>query len=142
MMVVNTIKRSFFIRAARHDVWNALVDPKILAAWGAGPARMSARTGAKFSLWGGDIFGKNVEVVKEKKLVQEWSAKAWEKPSKVTIVLKLEKLGTKIELTQTGVPKQEYASYRDGWQDSYFAPLKSYLEERGGDHGFEHHQGG
>ena len=124
---MNTIKRSFFIRAARHDVWNALVDPKILAAWGAGPARMSARKGAKFSLWGGDIFGKNVEVVKEKKLVQEWSAKAWEKPSKATFVFKLEKLGTKIELTQTGVPKQEYVSYRDGWQDSYFEPLKNYL---------------
>lgn len=139
---MRTIKRSFHIHAARAKVWQALVDPKLLRAWGAGPAKMSARTGAAFSLWGGDIYGKNLEVVKQKKLVQEWFVKGWKAPSTLTISLTLAKMGTLVRLVQENVPDDEYKQYRDGWENSYFGPLRRFLEEEHDHPDFDHHQGG
>lgn len=136
------ITRTFNIHVARSHVWKALVDPKILAAWGAGPAAMSARKGAKFSLWGGDIIGRNLEVVKEKKLVQEWQEKNWKVPSKVTITLKLVRLGTQVRVVHQDVPAKEFEALRKGWKDSYFQPLKQFLEEQFDFPEFDHHQGG
>lgn len=111
-------------------------------AWGAGPAKMSGRKGAEFSLWGGDIYGKNLHLVREKKLVQEWIAKGWKAPSTLTISLTLEKMGTLVRLVQENVPDDEYEEYRDGWGDSYFGPMKRFLEEEYDHPDFDHHQGG
>ena len=90
-------------------VWDALVNPKTIEKWsrldssaehptgsrevlqkeatslgGAGPAKMSSKNGFSFSLWGGDIWGKNIKVTPKKELIQEWFAGKWPKPSIVT----------------------------------------------------------
>jgi len=65
---------------------------------------MSYRQGAKFSLWGGDIYGKNKEVITQKRLIQEWYSAGWEKPSLVTFKITQEKAGTRLELTHEDVP--------------------------------------
>lgn len=90
---------------------------------------MSARKGVKFSLWGGDIYGKNLKVVKEKQLVQEWYAGEWNHPSIVTIQLKLDRLGTQVDLVHKGVPKGEYDKIKKGWEEYFFGPMKKYLEK-------------
>ncbi len=65
------IVKEYQIFASGEKVWEALTDPKIIVKWGAGPAEMDRHDGTEFKLWGGDIHGKNVEVVPEEKLVQE-----------------------------------------------------------------------
>ncbi len=56
--------------AAPEEVFEALVNPDIIQIWSADEAKMGATVGAKFSLWGGQMFGTNLEVIKNKKLVQ------------------------------------------------------------------------
>ena len=129
MPAMRAIRQKYTIKASRKRVWRALVDPKIITAWGAGPAKMSARKGVKFSLWGGDIYGKNLKVVKEKQLVQEWYAGEWNHPSIVTIQLKLDRLGTQVDLVHKGVPKGEYDKIKKGWEEYFFGPMKKYLEK-------------
>ena len=127
---MKTIKQTYLITATIDDVWKALVDPKIIDAWGGGPAKMDDKIDTKFSLWGREIYGKNTEVVKNKKLVQEWwdNASKWEKPSKVTFELYDQADGVKLELIHENVPDENAQDIDDGWKDFYLGPLKNYLE--------------
>lgn len=110
-------------------VWRALVEPKEIEKWGGGPAKMDDKKGTKFKLWGGDIYGKNTKVIKNKELTQDWIQKGWKKPSQVTF--KLTKKGNKTELIliHKNVPEDEVEDVADGWKKYYLGPLKSYLEE-------------
>lgn len=125
---MKTIKQTYLINASRDKVWQALVDPKIIDGWGGGPAKMSEGVGFKFSLWGGDIHGKNIKVLKEKQLVQEWISGDWEQPSKVTFNLSEESNKTKIELIHEGIPDDSAKDIKDGWIKYYLGPLKELLE--------------
>jgi uncharacterized protein YndB with AHSA1/START domain len=126
------IKQSYLIHAPVEEVWKALVLPAYIDAWGGGPAKMTDEAGAKFSLWGGSIWGTNKEVVANKKLVQEWYSDdggKWEAPSVVTFTLTAEDGAVRLDLEQINVPEESVQGIADGWKDFYLGPLKEYLEE-------------
>lgn len=125
---MKTIKQTYSINASIKDVWQALVDPKIIVKWGGGPAQMDDRVGTKFTLWGGDIYGKNIKVVENEELVQEWFGGSWDKPSIVTFTLKKKGNETEVNLQQEDVPDTEIDDIAEGWKDYYLGPLKDYLE--------------
>lgn len=126
------IKQTYIIKAPPEEVWKALVDVNYINGWGGGPAKMSDKAGIKFSLWGGEIFGENKEVVPNKKLVQDWwdSGSKWDKPSKVTFTLRAGNGVTRLELLHTDVPDENAKAIDDGWKQFYLGPLKDYLESR------------
>ena len=66
-----TINQEYVIDSPAAEVWNALTNTDYIEKWGGGPIKMDDKVGSEFSLWGGDIHGKNIEVVENKKLVQE-----------------------------------------------------------------------
>lgn len=125
---MKTIKQTYNINDSVKDVWQALVDPKIIDEWGGGPALMDNKVGTKFTLWGGDIYGKNIKVVENKELVQEWFGGKWEKPSKTTFTLKEIGDKTEVRLLHEDVPDMEADDIAEGWKDYYLGPLKDYLE--------------
>ncbi len=96
--------------------------------WGGGEAKMSGKEGADFSLWGGDIHGKNLKVVKGKKLVQDWMSGKWEEYSKVTFNLLKENGKTRLELIHENIPDKEADEIATGWKRYYLGPLKKLLE--------------
>jgi activator of HSP90 ATPase len=127
---MKTIKQMYVIEAPLEKVWEALVDPKQIDAWGGGPAKMSGEEGVKFELWGGEIWGKNVKVEKQKRLVQEWYAGKWEEPSILTLTL-LEKNGaTVVGLVHENVPDEGAEDIEHGWRNYYMLPLKHLLEKK------------
>jgi uncharacterized protein YndB with AHSA1/START domain len=123
------LRQTYHIKAPVKKVWQALVDPTAIEEWGAGPAKMGDKVGTRFELWGGDIHGVNTEVVKEKKLAQDWFAYDWRKASKVTFTLEPEEGGTKVVLVHENVPDNEYNDIRDGWRQYYLGPMKRFLED-------------
>ncbi len=129
---MKTIKQTYLINSAVNKVWQALTDAKLIEKWGGGPARMDDKVGTEFSLWGGEIWGKNLEVVPNKKLVQDWWSKGEikDKPSTVTFDLSEENGKVKLELTQTDVPDEFEKDLDDGWRDFYLIPLKNFLESK------------
>ena len=130
--MTKSIKKVYDISANIDRVWQALVDPAIIDKWGGCPCEMNSEIGKDFELWNGDIYGKNIEVVKEKKLVQEWFGGDWAKPSIVTFRLKKDGSNTILELEQVDVPPQEYDDINDGWDDYYIGPMKKMLENNSG----------
>lgn len=122
------IKQRYLIKAPISKVWEALVLPKVIDAWGAGPAKMDDKEGSTFSIWGGDIWGKNLEVIKGEKLVQEWYGGKWAKPSIVTFDLKSKGNMTEVNLVHKGAPVDEEADLADGWKKYYFGEIQKLLE--------------
>lgn len=125
---MKTIKQIYKIKAPVEKVWQALIDPIEIDFWGASPAKMDDKVGTEFTLWGGDIHGKNLEVVENKKLSQEWFGGQWNEPSIATFTLKETDGKTEIELNQTNVPDDEAKEIADGWKQYYLGAIKEYLE--------------
>ena len=128
---MKTIKQTYHVHSSLEEVWKGLTDPKYIDGWGGGPAKIDEKKGTEFEFWGGDIYGINVEVVPLKKLVQEWFAGKWDKPSIVAFTLTKEKDTVKIDLLHTGVPDNEAKDIDEGWKEYFLGPLKEYLEKEG-----------
>lgn len=126
---MKTIRQTYLIKANVEDVWQALVNPKIIDKWGGGPAKMSDKENEKFELWGGDIHGLNTKVVKNKSLEQDWYSGSWKKPSKVSFTLISTKEGTKLILDHKNVPEEDFDDIDEGWKSYYLVPLKGLLEK-------------
>lgn len=127
---MKAIKKVYKISAPADQVWKALVDHEVINKWGGGPSKMDSKVDFEFSLWGGDIYGKNIEVIAQKKLVQEWFGGDWPKPSIVTFDLKSEENGTILELEQIDVPQEDVDDIDQGWDDYYLGPMKEMLEKK------------
>ena len=127
---MKTLKQTYHIHAPVEKVWQALVDPKEIDAWGGGPVKMDEKVGTKFSLWGGEIHGKNIEVTPKKKLVQEWFGGKWDEPSIATFYLSMQAGKTSIDFLQTNIPDNEVEDIADGWKKYYLGPLKSFVEKK------------
>jgi activator of HSP90 ATPase len=126
------IFKKYVIKAPAAKVWAALTQNRYIQKWSESPSKMSSREGADFKLWDGDIYGENIEVVPEKRLVQNWFGGDWEEPSIVTFNIKALKTKTRIELIQENVPNNELKSIDSGWDEYYFGPMTKYLEEKFG----------
>jgi uncharacterized protein YndB with AHSA1/START domain len=126
---MKTIKQSYLIQASIQDVWRALTESVVINKWGGGPAKMTDSEGAMFSLWGGDIHGKNLEVKTNKLLRQEWISGNWKTPSIVTFTLTEKDTNVRVELLHERVPNEEAKEISDGWNDYYLGSIKDYLEQ-------------
>lgn len=127
---MKVIIQKYYIHASVEEVWKALTDPEYIDGWGAGKAKMSGDEGMNFSLWGGDVHGKNTKVVKNKLLVQDWISGDWDKPSIATFKLDQDGENTILDFSNENVPSKEHDDIENGWKDYYFGPLKEYLESK------------
>ncbi|MBA3705710.1 MAG: SRPBCC domain-containing protein [Bacteroidetes bacterium] len=125
-----TIEQTYEMNATPEEVFEALVNADIIQDWSNDEAKMGSEVGAAFSLWGGQMFGTNLEVVKNKKLVQEWCYDQWEKPSKVTFTIKTKGKKTIVDLLHEEVPEKSVNSISDGWDAYYLGAIKKMFEEK------------
>lgn len=117
------------MNASPEEVFEALVNPEVIQIWSGDEAKMSADVGGSFMLWGGQMFGTNLEVVKNKKLVQEWCYDQWEEPSKVTITIKPKGKITVVDLVHEDVPERSMQSIGEGWDSYYLGAMQEMFAE-------------
>lgn len=123
------ISKTYHIESSIDKVWQALVNPIEIAKWGADPAEMSSDEGFEFSLWGGDVYGKNIEIEPKEKLVQEWFSGDMETPTMVTIELSEDDDGfVEVNLLHEGVSDEFRSEIEESWDKYYFGAIKEYLE--------------
>ena len=132
ILTQNTMKelRKYYrIKGTPDEIYAALINPFSISLWTGGEAKMEEQAGTEFSLFDGDIEGKNLEFVKDSKIVQEWYFGDQEEKSIVTIILRADKLYTKIELHHTNIPDEAYEDMIHGWDAYYFGGLKEFFEK-------------
>jgi len=122
------LRRYFRIKGTPEEVYAALVNPFSITLWTGEDAVMKEEQGSEFSLFGGDISGRNLEFVKDHKIVQEWYFGEQEEQSVVTITLRPDRHYTKIEMHHTNIPEEAYEDMVQGWEEYYFGGLKEFFE--------------
>lgn len=130
--MAKTITQSVtFKNAKAGTLYSQFLDSKHHAKLtGGNPAKISAKEGAKFSVWGGYITGKNLQLVKDKLIVQAWHGSDWAKgETDSTFIMLFEQKGKDaiIHMTHANVPDKYVAGIKQGWTDYYWTPWKEYL---------------
>jgi activator of HSP90 ATPase len=124
---MKTFKKTFRINAEPSDVYSAITNPYTIELWSGYPAEMSTEPGSEFSLWEGDITGKNIEFIQDKKLVQEWYFGEQPEKSIVTISIFPDKDNSSVTVEHTNIPDEEFDSIAEGWRDYYIGAIISFF---------------
>jgi activator of HSP90 ATPase len=126
-----TIHQTATFNASPHDVYEMLMDEQKHGELTGGEAKVSRKTGGKFTIYGGEIAGKNLELVPDKKIVQSWRYSDWPEGHYSTVTFSLEEIenGTRLTFTQSDVPDDKYEDIKQGWKDYYWKPMKDMLEK-------------
>ncbi len=125
-----TIQQTYEMNATPEEVFDALVNPEVIQDWSGDEAKMNDQVGGKFSLWGGQMFGINTEVVKNKKLVQDWGYDQWDILTKVTFIIKANGNKTTVDLLHENVPEKSLKSITEGWNTYYLGAMQEMFEEK------------
>jgi uncharacterized protein YndB with AHSA1/START domain len=126
---MKTYKKYFHIPTEPENVYLALTKDMSMKLWTGGEVEFVEEVGTEFSMWDGDIVGKNLEFIPGKKIVQEWYFGDENEPSVVTIKLHPDKKGTSLEFVQTNIPDEDYEDFTDGIEEQYIGGLLDFFEE-------------
>jgi len=94
-------------------------------------ARIGREAGASFSIFGGFIEGRNIELVPDTRLVQVWRPEYW--PAGIYSLARFELRespgGTLLMFDHTGFPADDAASLAHGWKQNYWEPMAIILAQ-------------
>lgn len=137
-----SIHQEAVFKAGRKRVYQALIDAKqfnkvtqLSASMHSGitletaPTEISPEVGGTFSLFGGHIVGRHIELVPNQRIVQAWRVVDWD-PGVYSIVrfeLAEQGSGTKIVFDHTGFPRGKGEHLAAGWKAKYWEPLEKFL---------------
>lgn len=125
---MRNFKKYFIIPATPDEVYAALTKDLSIKLWTGAEVEFEEEPGSEFSMWDGDIVGKNLEFEPGKKIVQQWYFGDNE-PSIVTIKLHEDKKGTSLEFSQTNIPDEDYDEFTEGIEEMYIGSLVDFFVE-------------
>lgn len=126
---MKNFKKYIKLPASPEEVYLALTKPTSLQLWTGAAVEFEEKPETEFSLWDGDIVGKNLEFDYGKKVVQQWYFGEDNEPSIVTIKLHEDKAGTSMEFVQTNIPDEDFEDFTEGLTEYYFNGLREFFEE-------------
>ena len=93
------------------------------------PTEISREVGGAFTLFGGHIVGRHIDLVANERIVQAWRVVDWNPGIYSIARFELTELGsgTKLVFDHTGFPEGEGRHLADGWKANYWQPLDKYL---------------
>jgi uncharacterized protein YndB with AHSA1/START domain len=124
------IHQEVTIPAAPEAVFEVLMSSKKFEQMTGGrSADISAAEGGAFTMFGGDISGRNVELVPGRRVVQAWRSGAWPEGvySLVHFELTPEGKGTRLVFDQVGYPAAAHEMLDGGWPQMYWNPMSQML---------------
>ena len=124
---MKTFKKTFRINAEPSDIYSAITNPFTIELWSGYPALMNTEPGSEFSLWEGDITGKNIEFVQDRKVVQEWYFGDQTEKSIVTINITPDRENSSVTVEQTNIPDEEFDDIAEGWREYYIGAIISFF---------------
>jgi activator of HSP90 ATPase len=108
---------------------DALLDSRQFAAFTGSPAEIRREAGGTFSIFGGLIVGRNVELLPGARIVQAWRPKDWEPGVYSLVRFEIRKggAGATVVLDHTGFPEGSFRHLNAGWYSHYWEPLRKFL---------------
>ena len=133
------IHQEVTFKAERKRVYQALTESKqfnkVVQLSAAGmslgntPAEISSSVGGAFTLFGGHIIGRHIELVSDERIVQAWRVVDWGPGVYSIAKFELASQGpaTKLTFDHTGFPPGQGQHLAEGWIANYWEPLQKFL---------------
>jgi activator of HSP90 ATPase len=136
-----SIHQERVFRASRKRVYEALIDSRQFAklvelsgamqamAPGTKAAEISGEVGGAFTIFGGHIVGRQVELTPNQRIVQAWRVVDWSPGAYSIARFELTGVGaeTRLAFDHTGFPRGTAEHLASGWEEHYWTPLRKFL---------------
>ena len=124
---------SDIIPAKASEIYEAWLSSEGHSAMTGSAAQVDGKVGGKFTAWDGYISGTTLDLKPGQRIVQAWRTSEFpdDAPdSRVEILLEEVEAGTKLTFIHSDMPNGQAESYRQGWHDFYYKPMKEYFSKR------------
>ncbi|MFT6842767.1 MAG: activator of HSP90 ATPase [Psychroserpens sp.] len=123
------LKETFL--ATPKEIFSAWLDSEKHTAMTGGTAICSTKINEEFSAWDGYISGKNISIIENKEIIQEWRTtefKESDKNSELILKFQENERGCQITLIHNNIPEGQ-SDYEQGWIKHYFEPMKAFFKK-------------
>lgn len=124
------VQKVLFKNTTTEVIYDLYMNAKTHAILTDGPVEITEKIGSNFKAFGGSITGKNLQLVKDRLIVQSWRGSDWDtKDSDSAFVVSLEQKGKDVllQMFHANVPEDKAQAIDRGWYDYYWNPWKQYL---------------
>jgi len=131
--MTKAIQQSVNFKASSAELFEMYLDSKKHSAATGGLAKISRKTGGKFTAWGDQLSGRNLLIIPNKMIVQAWRANHWKSSDPDSIlVLRFSDApgGAVLDLVHANVPQYDHRGVSAGWPTYYWKPWKKYIAEK------------
>jgi activator of HSP90 ATPase len=118
--------------ATPEEIYNAWLSSEGHTAMTGSPAEVIPEIVGAFKAWDGYIWGKTLEMEPNARIIQTWRTSEFPESSpdsRVEIMLEESQGGTKITLNHSDIPDGQGDDYKQGWEDFYFTPMRTYFSK-------------
>ena len=115
--------------ASPEQIYEELTDGGKITAWTGAPAEIDSKPGGSFSLFGGQIEGRIIELVPNQRIVQAWRVAGWE-PGDYSLTrfeLSPGASGTTLVFDHSAFPSGAHDDLDAGWESMYWAPIRAHI---------------
>jgi activator of HSP90 ATPase len=125
-----SIHHEVFFKASRNRVYEALTVAEQFGKLTGAPTEISREVGGTFSIFGGHIVGRNLELAPNERIVQAWRVVDWDVGLYSIAKFELKEVGsnTKIVFDHTSFPQGYGKHLAEGWKSHYWEPVEKYLQ--------------
>jgi uncharacterized protein YndB with AHSA1/START domain len=138
------IHQEVLFKASRRRVYRLLTDARefdavtrlsdaitLVTAPNAKATTISPHVGGSFTLFGGYITGRHLEMVPDERLVQAWRAGGWPTAEYSIVNFALEEAGEgcRLVFNHRGFPDSQGSSLAHGWRVHYWDPMAKQLAQ-------------
>ena len=117
-------------KASAERIYKVLLSSKDFTAFSGAAAEIDPNVGGAFSMFGGLVVGRNVELVPNQRIVQAWRLSQEFTEGTYSLVkfeLKAQDSQTRVVLDHTGFPEGHFDHLYEGWHSHYWEPLRKFL---------------
>jgi uncharacterized protein YndB with AHSA1/START domain len=132
-----SVHQEAFIAAPPQQVFDLLTDGSLFSAATGQPAEITDREGDSFSIFGGRVEGRQIELVPGQRIVQAWRFGAahpspWKPGIYSTVCFTLEPAGdtTRLVIDHTGIPAEWVEHISLGYPTFYQEPIAQFFANR------------
>ncbi len=126
-----TINQKIIFKAtSAKDLYNLYVNAKLHSTVTGSSAKITEKEGDSFSSYDGYITGKNLQLIKDRLIVQSWRGSDWNTSDvDSTLIMYFETINEDVTLhvTHANVPDNLAEDINTGWHEFFWKPWKKYF---------------
>jgi len=125
-----SLELAVVLNETNENLYKAWLDSTEHSKFTGSKAVIDPSANGRFSAWDGYIRGETIEIDPPHRILQSWRTTEFSDDSPdslLEVLFDVQENGTRLILNHSGIPAGQAESYRQGWEDYYFLPMRDYF---------------